>query len=121
MLFLKETLVAIFAAIGMGMSLYVLLRPAFTLPKRFFSPVLFVLQVEAETAAVEDTVRELQELCRDYGENARIAIVDAGMSEEQKRLVRILRREDDSILLLRLPEEPVIANHPAGWCGNPSF
>ena len=97
MLFLKETLVAIFAAIGMGMSLYVLLRPAFTLPKRFFSPVLFVLQVEAETAAVEDTVRELQELCRDYGENARIAIVDAGMSEEQKRLVRILRREAEAL------------------------
>ena len=109
-LFLKETLVAIFAAIGMGMSLYVLLRPAFTLPKRFFSPVLFVLQVEAETAAVEDTVRELQELCRDYGENARIAIVDAGMSEEQKRLVRILRREDDSILLLEECRELGVRN-----------
>ena len=100
MLLFRETLVAIFAAVGMAAVLYVFLRPAFALPARFFSPVFFVLPVGAETENVEDTVRELQELCRSYGENARIAIADAGMDEEQKRLVRILRREDDSILLL---------------------
>ena len=119
MFFLKETLVAVFAAVGMGTTLYFLLRPVFTLPKRFFSPVLFLLRIGEDTEAVEDTVRELQELCRDYGENARIALVDAGMDEEQKRIVRILCREDDSILLLRLPEDPVIANQSADWCGNP--
>ena len=100
MLFFKETLVAVFAAVGMGTTLYVLLRPAFTLPKRFFSPVLFLLRVGKDTEAVEDTVRELQELCRVYGENAHIAIMDVGMDDEQKRLVRILLREDESILLL---------------------
>ena len=110
MLFVKETLVAVFAAVGIGTVLYASLRPFFTLPKRFFSPVLFVLRIDADTPAVEDTVRELQELCRDYGENARIAIVDAGMSEEQKRLVRILRREDDSILLLEECRELGVRN-----------
>ena len=100
MLFFKETLVAVFAAVGMAMTLYVFLRPVFTVPKRFFSPVVFVLPVDAETENVEDTVRELQELCRVYGDHARIAIADAGMSEEQKRLIRILRREDESILML---------------------
>lgn len=100
MIYVKETLVAVFAAVGIGTVLYGFLRRLFLLPKRFFSPVLFVLGVAADTPAVEDTVRELQELCRDYGDEARIAIADLGMDEEQKRLVRILRREDDSILLL---------------------
>lgn len=99
MIFFRETLVAIFAAFGMGTVLFLVLRRVFFPPDTLYGRVFFTIPVTEKTQALEETVREMQELCRTYGENARILLADAGMTEETKRLVRVLLREDDSILL----------------------
>ena len=98
---IRETVVALFAAVGIGTVLYVALRRLFLPPKRFSLPVTFVLTAEDDAGAVEDTVRELQELCREYGGSGRIVLLDTGVKEETRRLLRILQRENENILLLR--------------------
>lgn len=99
MLFFRETLIAVFAAIGMGTVLFLAFRRMLFSPETLQDPVCFTVAVTHETENLEETVRELQELCRTYGKNARIVLLDAGMTPETRQCVRILLREDESITL----------------------
>ena len=111
MMLLADTVMAMLAAIGLAAVLYLLVRAAAG-KKELCSPVYLILPVSGKTKEMEQSVAELQLLRRRYGGAARAVLLDCGMEEEQRRMARILQREDP--LLLVLEEETLLREMRSG-------
>ncbi len=111
MTLLADTVIALLAAIGLGAVLYLLVRSAAG-KKELCSPVYLILPVSGRTKEMEQSVEELQMLRRQYGGAAKAVLLDCGMEEEQRRMARILQREDP--LLLVLEEETLLREMRSG-------
>ncbi len=96
---LADTVIALLAAMGLGTVLYLLVRGTAG-KKELCSPVWLILPVSGRTKEMEQSAAELQLLRRRYGGAARAVLLDCGMEEEQRRMARILQREDPLLLLL---------------------
>ena len=55
------------------------------------------LSAQGDGAYLEDQVRTLERLGRDRGVFGRVLIVDCGLTEEGRRLARLLAREDRGV------------------------
>lgn len=99
MTLLADTVIALLAAIGLGAVLYLLVRGTAG-KKELCSPVYLILPVSERTKEMEQSVAELQLMRRQYGGAAKVVLLDEGMNEEQRRMARILQREDPLLLLM---------------------
>ena len=108
---LADTVIAMLAAIGLAAVLYLVLRAAGG-KKELCSPVYLILPVSERTKEMEQSVAELQLLRRQYGGAAKAVMLDIGMGEEQRRMARILQREDP--LLLVMEEETLLEEMRSG-------
>lgn len=111
MTLLADTVIALLAAIGLAAVLYLLVRSTAG-KKELCSPVYLILPVSERTKEMEQSAAELQLLRRRYGGAAKAALLDCGMEEDQRRMARILQREDP--LLLLLDEETLLGELCSG-------
>lgn len=102
---LADAVIAALAAIGLAAVLYLAAR-ALAKRSELSAPVYLILPVSGKTKELEEAVAALQWLRREYGGAARAAVLDCGMEGEQRRMTRILQREDP--LLLVLTEETLL-------------
>lgn len=100
----KDSVIALLAAAGLAALAYLALRAVFGRSRELCAPVYLVLPAGERTGEIEQSVGELQRLRRSYGGAARAVVLDCGMDEEQRRMMRILQREDPLLLLAREDE-----------------
>ena len=94
----QDGIIALLASIGLASIVWFLVRTLFFLPvtvKR--APVLICAKGDGE--GLEQQVRELLMLRREYGAVGEILLVDCGLSEEGRRLCGILARTEHSVSL----------------------
>lgn len=96
---LQDMVIALLAAVGLTAVLWLLLKAVFSPRRELCDTVYLVLPVSARTRAMEQAAGELQQMRRQYGGAARAVLLDCGMEEEQRRMARILQREDPLLLL----------------------
>ncbi|MGM9619548.1 MAG: hypothetical protein ACI3W8_06950 [Oscillospiraceae bacterium] len=96
---LQDTVIALLAAVGLTAVLWLVLKAVFAPRRELCEPVYLVLPVSGRTRAMEQAVGEMQQMRRQYGGAARAVLLDCGMEEEQRRMARILQREDPLLLL----------------------
>lgn len=111
MTLLADTVIALLAAVGLAAVVYLVVHAACR-RKELCSPVYLILPVSERTKEMEQSVAELQLLRRQYGGAAKAVMLDCGMEEEQRRMARILQREDP--LLLLLEEETLLREMRSG-------
>lgn len=99
MTLLTDGVIAALAAAGLAAVLYLAAR-ALAGRRELSAPVYLVLPVGEHTREMEQSVAALQLLRREYGGAAKAAVLDCGMTAEQRRMARILQREDPLLLVL---------------------
>ena len=104
MALLRDSLIALLAATGMVTVLSLALRAVFGGARELCSPVSLVLPVGEKTKDMERAVSMLQHFRRQYGGAARVVVIDCGMDEEQRRMARILQKEDPLLLVWQAQE-----------------
>ena len=95
----RDSVIALLAAAGLLLLFYLALRAMFGGGQELCSSVYLVLPVNGKTKDLEQAVGELQRFRRQYGGAARAVMLDCGMDEEQRRMARILQREDPLLLI----------------------
>lgn len=99
MALLTDAVVAVLAAMGLASALVLTVR-ALCPRRELAAPVYLVLPVSGDTREMEQSTAAMQLLRREYGGAARAVLLDCGMEEEQRRMARILQREDPLLELL---------------------
>ena len=100
----RDSLIALLAAMGLITVFFLAVKALFGKEKELASAVYLVLPVSEKTKDMERAVSELQRFRREYGGAAAAVVLDCGMDEEQRRMARILQREDPLLLILREQE-----------------
>lgn len=93
----QDGLVAALAAVGLASIFWTVVRTILFAPppQRWRTAVL--ISAQGDGAYLEDQVRTLERLGRDRGVFGRVLIVDCGLTEEGRRLARLLAREDRGV------------------------
>lgn len=99
MVLFRDSVIALLAAAGLMLLFYLALRAMFGAQQELCSPVYLVLPVSGKTKDLEQAVGELQRFRRQYGGAAKAVVLDCDMDDEQRRMVRILQREDPLLLV----------------------
>lgn len=100
----RDSLIALLAATGLVSIVWLGLWGIFGRAQELCSQVYLVLPVSEKTKDMEQAVGMLQRFRRKYGGAARAVILDCGMEEQQRRMARILQREDPLLELLQEQE-----------------
>ena len=100
----RDSLIALLAAMGLITVFFLAVKALFGKEKELASAVYLVLPVSEKTKDMERAVSVLQRFRREYGGAARAVVLDCGMKEEQRRMVRILQREDPLLEVLQEQE-----------------
>ena len=100
----RDSLIALLAAMGLITVFFLAVKALFGKEKELASAVYLVLPVSEKTKDMEWAVNVLQRFRREYGGAANAVVLDCGMDEEQRRMARILQREDPLLLVLREQE-----------------
>lgn len=94
----EDALVALLASIGLASLVWILVRSLFFLPVTAHR-TLILLCAKGDGEGLEQQVRTLAMLRREHGIVGEILVVDCGLSEEGKRLCRLLARTERSVTL----------------------
>ena len=100
----RDSLIALLAATGLVTVFWLALGMLLGRKKDLCSAVYLVLPVSGKTKDMERAVSMLQHFRREYGGAAKAVVLDCGMDEEQRHMVRILQKEDPLLLVWREQE-----------------
>ena len=95
---LQDAIVALLAAIGLSSLVWMLVRAIFFLPPAAHSAIVLIC-ARGDGEGVEQQVRTLLLLRKQYGIVGQILLVDCGLSEDGKRLCRLLARGEHIVTL----------------------
>ena len=88
----QDGLLALLAAIGLGSLLWALARGLLTIHPRRRGDALVLLPARGDGEHLEEQVRYLEALNREEGLFSAILLADCGLTEEGRRLARLLCR-----------------------------
>ena len=96
----EDGILALLAAIGLASVLWTLIRAVlFQPPVR--QGVIVLICAHGDGGELEQQVRELTALRREHGVVGEIFLVDCGLSEEGRKLCRLLARGDRRVTLCK--------------------
>ena len=95
---LQDAIVALLAAIGLSSLVWILVRALFFLPPAAHSAIVLIC-ARGDGEGVEQQVRTLLLLRKQYGIVGQILLVDCGLSAEGMRLCRTLARGEHIVTL----------------------
>ena len=93
-----DAIIALLAAIGLSSLVWVLVRAIFFLPPTAHSAIVLIC-ARGDGEDVEQQVRTLLLLRNQYGIVGQIVLVDCGLSEDGKRICRLLARSEHIVTL----------------------
>lgn len=94
----QDGIIALLAAIGLSSVIWSLIRAALFRPA-VRTGILVLICARGDGEDLEQQVRELSILRRDRGIVGEILLVDCGLSEEGRRVCRLLSRGDRRVTL----------------------
>ena len=94
----QDGIIALLAAIGLSSLVWILVRALFFLPPVSHSAIILIC-ARGDGEGVEQQVRTLLLLRSQYGIVGQILLVDCGLSEDGKRICRLLARGEHIVTL----------------------
>ena len=103
---LQDGLVAMLAAIGLAMLLWLIVSIFIRMKKETLHHVLAVIPARGGANGLEHTVHVLEQLRYDHGGFGTILIVDCGLNEVGRQVAALLSKEDRDVALCLREELP---------------
>jgi len=100
----QDGLVALLAAIGLASLMWMVVHALFMVRPERRQGVLALIPAQGDGEALEQQVRALEGLRRERGMLGMILLVDCGLTEEGRRLARLLAKENRWVALCRTEE-----------------
>ena len=94
----QDAILSLLAAIGLSSLIWILVRALFFLPPTTHSAIVLIC-ARGDGEELEQQVRTLLLLRRQYGIVEQILLVDCGLSEEGSRICRLLARGEHIVTL----------------------
>ena len=90
----QDGLVAMLAAIGLASLMWTVVRAALFARPEQKQHILVLLPAQGDGENLEQQVRQLSRLRYEQGVLGMVLVVDCGLSEEGRKLAKVLSRED---------------------------
>ena len=90
----QDGLVAMLAAIGLASLMWTVVRAALFARPEQKQDILVLLPAQGDGENLEQQVRQLSRLRYEQGVLGMVLVVDCGLSEEGRKLAKVLSRED---------------------------